>query len=503
MAKACQFSNKNHPLATLKEKTISGLIWSFTDKFSRQGIAFVVGIILARLLTPREFGLIGMITIFIAIAQPIVDSGFNQALIRKKDCTQTDYSTVFYFNMIIGVVFYILLFTFAGSISRFFDEPELKWLVRVIALSIIIQSITLIQATTLTKKVDFKLLAKIGVISSAFSGAIGITMAYYGFGVWSLVVRMLVAEVISSFLLWLWNRWRPSLIFSKKSFNELFSFGSKLLISRLLSIAERNIYYVVIGKYFSAQDLGFYTRGKNFNDLLSQQMTVTIDRVTYPVLAQLQDDKIMLKSGYKKMIKSTMFVSFLLMAGLAAIAEPLVLTLIGEQWRASIIYLQLLCFVSMMYPLHSLNLNMLKVSGRSDLYLKINIVKKILTVPNIIIGVIWGIEAMILGMWATSLIAYYLNSYYSGRNINYSMREQVSDIFPSFLLALIIGAVVFIAGWYIPLGNLSKLILQIIIGGLVTISLGEIIKPESYIYIKRILVEKTSSLYYAYKAKNK
>jgi len=473
-------------LSSLKQKTISGVLWSAVDSFSAQGITFLVGIVLARLLTPKEFGLIGMITIFIALSQSFIDSGFSSALIRKKNCTETDYSTVFYFNLITGIFLFGVLFFSAPFISNFFKEPQLKNLVQVLATVLIINSLTIIQRTTLTKRIDFKLQTKISVISSVFSGIVGITMAYNGFGVWSLAFKTISQQGMNSFLLWVWNRWRPMLVFSMQSFRELFSFGSKLLLSGLIDTAYRNIYYLVIGKYFSAQELGFYTRAQMFNDFPSKNLNSIMSRVTYPVLAQLQDEPVKLKAGYKRMIKSVMFVSMILMAGLAAIAEPLVITLIGEKWRPSIIYLQLLTFVGMMYPLHALNLNMLQVQGRSDLFLRLEIIKKLLAIPTIIIGIIWGIQIMIIGMWVNTLIAYYLNSYWTGRFIKYPMREQVADIMPGFLLAVFVGFLVYLIGWLIPVGHLLKLIIQIITGGLLTIAFSEFFKFDAYMELRNI-----------------
>jgi teichuronic acid exporter len=330
-------------------------------------------------------------------------------------------------------------------------------ILRVLGLGLIIGSLTIVQSAVLLRRVDFKLNAKIKVSSAVISGSIAIYLAYSGFGVWSLVVRQLLEKIFSTLFLWIWNRFIPSLVFSIKSFRELFGYGSKLLISGLINTIYENIYLVVIGKYFSAADLGYYTRASSLKDLPSQNITNIITRVTFPVLAQMQDNPVALKAGYKRMIKTTMFLSFALLIGLAAVSSPLILTLIGEAWRPSIIYLQLLCFVGMLYPLHALNLNLLNVLGRSDLFLKLEIFKKTMAVPTIIIGIIWGIKVMILGMWVNSLISYYLNSYYSGRFINYPIREQVSDILPSFLVALIMGALVAISAWIMPFGNLMKL----------------------------------------------
>lgn len=484
-------------MCSLKKKTISGLIWSFTDSLANQGLTFIIGIILARLLTPKEFGLIGMITIFIAVSESFINSGFSQALIRKNDCTETDLSTTFFFNMAAGILFFILLFITAPLVSSFFKEPQLIILIRVLGAVLIIDAFTIVQRTTLTRRIDFKLQTKVSVISTGFSGIVSISMAFTGFGVWSLVAKTISQRMMNSFLLWLWNKWRPLLVFSRRSFRDLFSFGSKLLASGLIDTIYRNVYYLIIGKYFSAQELGFYTRADHFKDLPSKNINNVISRVSYPVLSQLQDDPVKLKAGYKKIIKSTMFVTFILMTGLAAIAEPLVITLIGEKWRQSIIYLQLLCFVGAMYPLHALNLNMLNVQGRSDLFLKLEIIKKLLAIPTIVIGIICGIQVMIFGMWFNTIFAYYLNSYYSGRFISYSMREQINDIIPSLLTSLFMGIIVFFIGLLLPLGSFLKLVIQVIAGGILVLTISELTRNDAYFYIKEIVLNKLCTLKYA------
>ena len=475
---------------SLKQKTVSGLIWNFFDSFASQGIQFIVGIILARLLSPKEFGLIGMLTIFIAVSQSFIDSGFSQALIRKKNASQEDYSTVFFFNLIIGVICFFILFFSAGLISRFFKEPQLKPLVQVLGFSLIINAFTIIQQTILTKRIDFKLQAKISIISAIISGALGLGMAFAGYGVWSLVIKTITMYGISSILLWLWNRWKPDLVFSIKSFKELFSFGSKLLISGLIDTIYRNIYYLLIGKYFSAKELGYFTRADQFKSLPSSNLTSIIQRVSYPVLSSIKDDTPKLKEAYKRLIRSTMLICFVLMLGMVAVARPMVLTLIGDKWEPCVIYLQLLCFVGMFYPLHALNLNMLEVEGRSDLFLRLEIIKKALAVPIIVIGVLWGMKAMILSMIVNSIIAYYLNSYWSGRFIGYSVLDQVKDILPSFLLAASMSIIVFIEGLLVPLPQLPLFIIQLITGVLLTISLCEAFHNKDYIYIKGIVKDR-------------
>lgn len=475
---------------SLKQKTISGVIWSSIDNFAKQGIVFIVGIILARLLEPEDFGLIGMIAIFIAVSETIVRSGFTEALIRKNNCTQADYSTVFYYNLVVGVFFYVVLYFFSPSISRFFEEPQLKSILRVLSLILIINSISIIQMAILTKRVDFKLLTRVSIFSSGISGILAIYLAYKGFGVWSLVVMRLVMQGLNSLFLWVWNKWRPSLLFSIDSFRELFGFGSKLLASGLLHTIYENVYYLIIGKYFSAAQLGYFTRAKLFSDFPSRNINMVMGRVTYPILAQIQDDPEKLREAYRRIIKSIMYITFALMLGLSAVAEPLILTLIGEKWRQSIIYLQLFCFASMLYPLHALNLNMLKVKGRSDLFLKLEIIKKLLAIPVIVIGVVFGIKYMIIGLIFNSFIGYFLNSYWSGKLIGYSSMDQVKDITPSFLLSAGMALMVYGIGHVLDISQLLTLILQTISGAIIFFSISELIKMKDYIYLKQIVLQR-------------
>jgi len=471
----------------LKQKTISGFTWSFIESIIGQGITFFVGIILARLLSPQEFGLIGMLTIFIALSQLLTDSGFSHALIRKQNCTQQDYSTVFYFNIVLGISLYVLLFLAANTISIFFREPILKPLIRVIGLAIIINSFTIIQNTLLTKQINFKLQAKISVVSFFISGIISIYMAYTGWGVWSLVALTLFKHSINSVLLWFWNKWKPLWCFSKKSFVELFSFSGKLFVTQLIDALYRNLYYVIIGKYFSAAELGYYTRAEQFQSLPSVNLQGIIGRVSYPVLATMQNDTPRLRDTYKKLIRSTMLITFVLMLGMAASAKPMILSLVGEKWEPCIMYLQLLCFVGIFYPLSALNLNILYVKGRSDLALRIEIIKKVLFVPVFVLAVMWGIKIMILSMIILSLISSFINSYWSGRLIGYSFFEQIKDIIPSFLIAAAMSLVVLIEGCIIPLPAFPLFIIQLVSGALLTLGLCEGLRYKDYLYMKNII----------------
>lgn len=475
---------------SLKQQTITGITWSIVDNAYAQIITFVVGIILARLLEPREFGLIGMITIFIAIAQSFVDSGFRQALIRKNNCTEQDYNTVFYFNIFVSILFYIILFFSAGLISSFFNQVELINIIKVMGLGVIFNGFGIVQGAQLTKEIDIKTQTKISAIANTISGVLSIYLAFIGFGVWSLVWRAISNNFFRIILLWFWHKWRPKLIFSLQSFKELFGFGSKLLASGLLNTIFENLYYLVIGKYFSPQQLGYYTRSVTFATLPSSNISNVIQRVSYPVLAKMQDNPDTIKVGFKKLIKDTMFITFILMMIMAAVAKPLILTLVGVKWMQSVIYLQLLCFSLMLYPLHSLNLNVLNVKGRSDLFLKLEVIKKILVIPVILAGITWGIIPMILGMIIHSFVSFYLNSRYAGIMINYNVLEQIKDIAPGFLIAVFVGVVTFVPSLFINTLPIILLIGQLLLGAILALSISEILKLEPYLEIKEIVITK-------------
>ena len=471
----------------LKKLAIKGVSWSVIDNIANSGITFIVGIVLARILSPAEFGLIGMITIFIAVSNSIVDSGFSSALIRKVETKNIDYNTVFFFNLCLGIGLYLILFLSAPLISRFFNEPVLISITRVMGIILIINAFGLVQRTLLVKEVDFKTQTKISLIASVSTGFIGVGMALKGFGVWSLVSQQISRQLLNSIFLWMFNTWRPALEFSKESFNELFGFGSKLLISGLIDTIYNNIYYLVIGKFYSAVQLGQYTRAEQFNSIFSTNLTNVVQRVSYPVLCSIQDDDARLKLTYQRVIKTTMLVAFACMLGLAAIAKPLILLLIGAKWLPAVIYLQIICFAGMLQPLHAINLNMLMVKGRSDLFLGLEIIKKSMAVIPICLGIFYGIEFMLWGSVFLSFVAYLLNSYYSARLINYSTWAQVKDIFPSFLVSIFVAA----AMWSLTFLNYSiwiTLSLQLVLGLIMIIVIYETIKTTEYFELKGILL---------------
>jgi len=465
---------------SLKSKTIHALSWSFLESVGLQGVRFVIGIILARLLFPEQFGLIGMLMIFMAVAQTFLDSGFGAALIQKKEATQKDICSIFYFNILIGVVAAALLCLVAPWIAAFYDQPILKSLTRGMSLVIIINSFGLIQSTILSKQINFKTQTKVSLISSIISGVIGVGLAATGFGVWSLVVQQISGAFFRTVFLWLLNPWRPALIFSFKSLREMFGFGSKLLASGLLNQIFENIYLLVIGKLFSATDLGLFTRAKTFGDLPSHTLSGMVGRVTFPVFSTIQDDPVRLKRGLNKALTTLVLVNFPMMIGLAIIARPLVLVLLTEKWVECIPYLQLLCLVGLLFPLHAINLNVLRALGRSDLFLRLEIIKKILVVLNITITWRWGISAMICGMIANSIISYYLNSYYTGVLIGYPIREQLHDLSSYLLMAVLMGISVYAVRLLPFTNNWSMLLVQITFGILIYISLCRLFRQMAF-----------------------
>lgn len=471
---------------SIKGKTIKGVGWSFADNILNQGISFLIGIVLARLLTPEEYGLIGIIAIFIAVFNSIVDSGFSNALIRKTDAGDIDYNTVFYTNLVLSIVLFWVLFFVAPPIAKFFNQPQLSVLTRVMAIIIIINAFAIIQRTILVKNVDFKTQTKASLISSILSGVFGISMALLGFGVWSIVAQQIARQLIYCIFLWLYSRWYPKLLFSMQSFRELYDYGWKILVSGLIDTVWKEIYSVIIGKCYSAETLGQYTRANQFASIFSSNLTNVVQRVSYPVLSAIQNERERLKSAYKKIIKVTMLVTFCCMLGLASVAKPMILSLIGEQWMQAVPLLQIICFNMMLYPLHAINLNMLQVQGRSDLLLKLEIIKKLFGTIPLLLGIFIGVYWMLWGSVVMGFVSYYLNAYYSGKYLNYSIIEQIRDIIPSFLVAGTMAIVVYMLNYWLTLSSIFLLLIQMMTGFILVIILCELFKLDSYIEIKGI-----------------
>ena len=474
----------------LKKKTINGFFWSSIESVFSQGQGMIFGIFLARLLSPEEFGLIGMLTIFISIAQVFVDSGLSQALIRKQKCDNIDYSTVFWTNILIGIFSYIVIWVAAPYIASFYNKPILIPLTRVTSLSIIIGSLTLIQQTKLTKEVDFKVLTKISTIGTFLSGTTSIIMAINGFGVWSLVWRSIINQTIRSILLWKHNNWLPQKLYSKERFKELFGFGSNILYISLIAVVFKNIYYLIIGKNYSDKILGYYTNADQYSGIPSNTITTITNKVTYPILASVQDDNIKLKAMCKKMIPTIMFVSFLIMFGLAALAFPLFSILLGEKWLPSVIFFQALCIAYSVTPLLMINMNIMKIKGRSDLFLKTEIVKYIGFIPIIIIGIIFGLNALIFGIVIFYWVSFFISAMYTQNLIGYSIFEQILDLLPGMLLCLLPALLIWPLEYFVPVGSVFILLLKATIYFGVIIIVSILFKLPAYFEIKQILVMK-------------
>lgn len=471
---------------SLKRKTVKGVGWSAVDNITGHSVTFIVSLVLARILSPDDYGLIGIIAIFTAVCQTLIKAGFTTALIRKKDATDDDYNTVFIVNLAMSLMLYTVIFLCAPLIADFFHRNELVSLTRVSSLSMIIGALALVQQTRLTKRIDFKSQTKITITASVSSGVVGIIMALMGFGVWALVTQTLTSQIIRTTLLWRVNKWIPSLRFSTKSFHELFGFGWKMMVSSILDTVWKELYQVVVGRFYSPATLGQYTRAKSFSQLLSSNLTAVIQRVTYPVLSNIQDEKERMVRAYRKMIKMTMFITAVSMFFLGAISEPLLYCLIGPKWHDASLYLPLICLSASTYPLHAINLNMLQVQGRSDLFLGLEIIKKTIHLGPLFIGAFIGILPMLCTNVITCIISYFLNSYYSGRLLGYSSWMQLRDIAPSYGIAMLLALSVYFLK-FLPITYWIVLPLQLILGIIVFFVLCVVTKQEEYLEMKGLL----------------
>lgn len=424
---------------SLRKKTISGLLWTFSQQFSVQLINFVISIILARILTPAEFGLIAMLSIFMALGNSLMDSGLTSSLIRTPNADQKDYSTVFFFNLIGSILFYIILFFLAPGISRFYNQEVLTNIIRVYSLSFILSAFVGVQSARLTKKMDFKTQMTIQIPSVVAGGILGVVMANLGYGVWSLVWMNLFQSFLFSVQHWIYSGWRPDFIFDKERFKQHFNFGYKMTLSGLLNTIYQNLYSLVIGKFYSATQLGYYSRALSVRQLPVGNISTALNKVTYPMFSSISHDNEKLKIAYKKLMQQIIFWISPTLVFLAVIAEPLFRFLLTEKWLAAVPYFQILCMAGILYPLQSYNLNILKVKGRSDLHFKLEVIKKIIGVIGILCALPFGIYGLLYLEVIASFIGYYINSFYSGRLINYPIKEQIADISPTITLAVFIG----------------------------------------------------------------
>lgn len=448
---------------SIRNKTIKGIAWSAIERFSVQGVSFLVQIVLARLLAPSDYGIIAILAIFLQVAQVFIDSGFANALIKKSNCSEEDFSTVFWYNLGISLFLYVILFITAPFVSIFYKNDIITTVFRVISLTIIINAFSIVQQTKLIKAVDFKSQSKVTLISSISSGIIGILLAYKGFGVWALVYQQ-ISNGILRFILYIGiSKWFPSIKWSNSAFKYVFNFGSRLLAASLISVIYKNLYSLVIGKRFTSADLGYFNRADSFAMFPSNNIGNIISRVSFPIFSSIQDDNEQLLYAYRKLIRYSSFIIFPLMFGLLAVSEPFILVTLTEKWKLCIIILQILCIDWSLDHITLLNLNLLYVKGKTDLVLKLELIKKTIAITILVVSIPLGLIAMCWGRVLYSVIATILNTYYTNKLLNFGFLKQVSDFSP-FIIASVFMAV--LLNCFMKLFNdpIEQLISGIVIG---------------------------------------
>ncbi|MGC8490542.1 MAG: lipopolysaccharide biosynthesis protein [Syntrophobacteraceae bacterium] len=459
-----------------RRKIFDALSWSFLDSVVMRVVQLTTGIILARILFPEQFGLIGMLMIFIALARAMTESGFGAALIQKGRITNVEICSVFYFNIIVGLLIAGACCLAAPWIADFYNKPILTPLMRALSLIMVINAFCMIQDNLFSMEMNFRATAITSLIAGGLSGGVGIGLALAGWGVWSLVIQQISLSLFRAICLWLLSSWRPAPIFNVSALRGLIPFGSRLLLSGLLTEVFENVYFVVIGRLFPAADLGLFSRARTLQGMPQETLSLIVGRVAFPLFSAHQDDPATLKRGLQKTVMLVAMISFPLMVGLAATARPVVIVLLGQKWAGSIRYLQLFCAAGLTYPLYMMNLQLLKSTGRSDLYLRLEVVWRVLTIVNILITWRWGISAMILGIIVISAVPYFLSCYLIDDLIDYPMGEQLNNLLPYLGIAALMGVVVFCIG-LLHLGSfLLALPAQILLGAAVYVFLCRVFR---------------------------
>ncbi|MEO8599473.1 MAG: lipopolysaccharide biosynthesis protein, partial [bacterium] len=426
----------------LKQKAKIAVLWSAADIFLRQGLQFGVSIALARLLSPEEFGTIALLYLFTGVASAFVDSGFSAALIQKKDISKTDESTVFWFNLLIGAFVAVCLWAISPIISKFYNIPILIPLMAVMALNIFISALGSIHGTLLTRQLDFKTLMKVSAVATSFSGATAVILAINNFGIWALAAQTLMATSVTTVMLWMLNKWRPSLIFSIDSARRLFSFGGYMLASSLLNIIYGRAYSLVIGKFYGVSDLAFYNRAESTIGLPTGILSSILSRVAFPIFSEAAKNNEKLYRGSKFAVQNIMYINIPIMLGLAVVAEPVVQTLFGSKWLPSVPVMQVLCIGGVLWPLHVINLDILKSQGHSKIFFRLELIKIGLGILALSIGAFFGVIGI---AWSTVLLSglsFFVNAYYTKKFLSYGALEQILDVLPAFVISLITAMVV-------------------------------------------------------------
>lgn len=473
---------------------ISNFVWRFFERVGAQVVAFVVSIVLARILEPEAYGSVALITVITAILQVFVDSGLGNALIQKKDADNIDFSTVFWANLFFCVVLYLLLYFASPLIGKFYGEEELVLYIRVLGITIIISGLKNVQQAYVSRKMLFKKFFFATLGGTAIAGIIGIIMALTGMGIWALIAQQLINLTIDTIILWLTVKWRPEPIFSVQRFKALFSFGWKLLVSALLETIYTNVRQLIIGRMYSSSDLAQYNRGRQFPYLIIQNVNTSIDSVLLPAMSNEQNDRIKVREMTRKSIKISTYIMAPLMIGLIAIGETLVKLILTEKWLPCVLFMRIFCITFLFYPIHTANLNAIKALGRSDLFLKLEIGKKLVGVIALLSTMWFGVEAMAYSLLFTSVCSQIINSWPNKKLLKYGYLEQLRDILPGIILAVVMGCFIYPIQW-LGLPDIVTLFIQVLSGGLVYILLSKIFKVDSFEYMITIL--KT----YAYRRK--
>jgi O-antigen/teichoic acid export membrane protein len=447
----------------LASKTKKGLQWSAIDRFLTQGIQLAITLILARVLGPTAFGLVGMLVIFIAISNVFVDGGFTSALIRKTDRNENDFITAFYYNIIMSALCYLALYISAPYVAEFYNQNELKLLLRVLGVTVLINAFILIPRVLLTIEMDFKTQAKISIFSVIISGSTALLLSYLDYGIWALVAQTVVTAITTVILFNLFSPWRPEGKVTKEAFNYLFGFGSKLLISGLLDAIYNNLYQIIIGKKFTPAIVGQFTQANLLASVPASTMTVIIQRVTYPMFSQLQDDSEKMESAYRMTLKMAVVVIFPLMMGVALIAKPMLTILLGIEWQNAAILLSTLCLGYMLYPIHAINLNILQVKGRSDLFLKLEIIKKIIGIAILFFSIPFGVLYMCIGLTVTSYLSLIINTYYTAQLTSFTQWQQCKDLIPIWLSVMLSSFIAYIAGCFLSTSYAIQIAVNLVV----------------------------------------
>lgn len=451
--------------STLKQRTISSMLWNAVQRFGTVLLTFVSNLVLARLLFPEDFGCIGMLSIFIALSKTFIDGGFGSALIQKQNTTQADYSTIFYWNLLVSALLFAILQIGAPWVAEFYHMPILKDVLRVMSLVLLINGFSVIQTTILTKQLSFKLIAKVNLFSTLIGVSVSIIAAYMGMGVWSLVVNNLLTSLLAAILFWILNPWRPSREFSLKSFRELFNFGGLMLLSSLLNTLFENIQGLVIGRFYTAKDMGFYSQAKKLDEVPSSSISQIVTQVSFPVFSQIAGDLEALKNSVRKNIICTTYLIFPLQVLLIVLAKPVFLLLFGDKWIDSVPYFQVLCLYSMFVSLNAINTNVYKAMGRSKVYFWVQLSKKILGVALLIVGIRFGVMGVTWSVSISGILWWFISASVNKHLLDYGLWNQIKDVFLSFLIS-VGGGVLFVLfdfykDWHIIVQLLTVLLLYL------------------------------------------